>query len=91
MLLENNNISVSVANVMNQHYVSVAKDIGEPDELNDGYTVKNIVSPHVDKNFLSVIKDHTDNFKFSFSHINADTIYKMLDSNKTKYSQINWV
>ena len=79
MLLENNNIMsdpVSVANVMNQHYVNVAKDIGEPDELDDGYTVKNIV--HVDKNCLSVIKDHTDNYKFSFLHISADTIYKML-------------
>ena len=40
MLLENDNIMsvpVRVAKVMNQHYVNVAKDIREPDELNDGW------------------------------------------------------
>ena len=36
---------VSVANVINQHCVNVAKDIGEPDELNDGYTVKKHCQP----------------------------------------------
>ena len=82
MLLENNNIISNphdVSNILNKHYVSMAKNIGQPDEIPENSSFNDIIQPHIHKECITRIKQHVSNNRnFTFAYVKQSQIYEKL-------------
>ena len=79
MLLKNNIISDphNVSNILNKHYVSMAKNIGQADEIPENFSFTDIIQPHIHKDCTTRITHHvSNNSNFTFAYVKQSQIYE---------------
>ena len=81
-LLEENNIvnqSIDVANIFNEYYVNVTKEIGEVDTIYEHDDIESILETHLNHDAVKYITEKcVNNQTFSFNLVSQDHIYTKL-------------
>ncbi len=81
-LLENSTIvndGIQVANIMNDYYVNITKDIGSPDMLTDTMDIHDILLSHSSHESIKYIEENiNNNTTFSFTEVPIDDVYNKL-------------
>ena len=83
ILMENNSIESdqnNVASILNDYFVNVAKDIGNPDTILDGDTFENIIHEYEDHQSIKMIRNDIAKcmHSLSFNNVSSEQVYNKL-------------
>ena len=73
------NDQVQVCNILNDYYVNIPKDIGQPDKIYSDSNLEDIITAHSDNESVTRIKNTTGQDKhFAFELVSVNEIYNRL-------------
>ena len=68
-----------VGSILNEYYVNITKDIGQPDKINNGTSLDEMIALHINKSCISrIISNVAENNHFTFQYVCTEDIFSKL-------------